>query len=148
MSLKFRNPKFNILCKRTFFLTQNFSSLKFRGRWGYFGTNKSGGRITINCCNFLRSKNYANKMASTSSALYHTQKKRKDSLVIRPYCRYFRLNLKYLGWSYKEYIKTRKNSAFCEGLVDENDFEVVLAIFCCYNYGANASGKVQKSATD
>ena len=148
MSLKFRNPKFNILCKRTFFITQNFSSLKFRGRWGYSGTNKSGGRITTNCCNFLRSNNYANKMASRNSALYHTQKKPKDSLETRPYCRYFRLNLKYLGWSYREYIKTGKNTAFCEGLVDENDFEVVLAIFCCYHYGVNASGKVQNSATD
>ena len=41
-----------------------------------------------------------------------------------------------------------KNSAFCERLVDENDFETVLAILCCYNYGVNASGKVQKIATD
>ena len=87
-------------------------------------------------------------MASTNSALYHCQKKRKDSLETRPYCRYFRLNLKYLGWSYRENIETAKNSAFCEGLVDENDFEVVLAIFCCYKYGESASGKVQKSATD
>ena len=30
----------------------------------------------------------------------------------------------------------------------ENDFEAVLAIFCCYDYDANASETVQKIATD
>ena len=29
---------------------------------------------------------------------------------------------------------------FCEELLCENDFEAVLANFCCYEYGANASG--------
>ena len=29
----------------------------------------------------------------------------------------------------------------------ENDFEAVLATFCCYNYGANASEAVQKITT-
>ena len=63
------------------------------------------------------------------------------------YC-YFRLNLKYLGWPYREYIKTAKNCGFCKELVSENDFEAILATFCCYDYGANASEAVQKIATD
>ena len=43
--------------------------------------------------------------------------------------------------------KTAKNSGFCEELLSENDFEVVLATFSCYDYGANASEAVQKIAT-
>ena len=56
--------------------------------------------------------------------------------------------MKYGGWSYREYIKTAKNGGFCEVLLYENDFEAVLATFCCYEYGANASEAVQKIATD
>ena len=51
-------------------------------------------------------------------------------------------------WPYRAYIKTEKNSDFCEELLSENDFEPVLANFCCYNYGANAFEAVQKIATD
>ena len=65
-----------------------------------------------------------------------------------PYCLFFRLNLKYMGWSYKEYNKTAKNNGFCEELLCENDFEAVLATFCCYDYGASASEAVPKIATD
>ena len=38
---------------------------------------------------------------------------------------------------------------FCEKLPSENDFEAVLANFCCYDYdyGANASEAVQKIST-
>ena len=64
-----------------------------------------------------------------------------------PYCWYFRLNLKYLGWPYRAYIKTAKNGV-CEELLSENDFEAVLATFCCYDHGAKASEAVQKIATD
>ena len=60
-----------------------------------------------------------------------------------PYCRYFRLNLKYLGWPYKEYVKTAKNSDFCEELLSQNDVETVLVTFCRYDYGASASEAVQ-----
>ena len=66
----------------------------------------------------------------------------------RPYYWYFCLNLKYLGCPYREYIKTVKNDGFYEELLSENDFEAVLATFCCYDYGANASEAVQKIATD
>ena len=46
------------------------------------------------------------------------------------------------------YIKTAKNSGSCDELLSENDFEAVLATFCCYDYGANASEAVPKIATD
>ena len=35
-----------------------------------------------------------------------------------------------------------------EELLGENDFEVVLATLCCYDYCANASEAVQKIVTD
>ena len=44
--------------------------------------------------------------------------------------------------------KQQKMVAFFEELLSENDFEAVLATFCCYDYGANASEAVQKIATD
>ena len=47
------------------------------------------------------------------------------------YCSYFRLSLKFLGWLYKEYIKTAKNGCFhCigENFLSEKDFVAVLAI--------------------
>ena len=62
-------------------------------------------------------------------------------------CWYFHFNLKYVGWPYTEYIKTVKNNSFCEELLSENDFEAVLANFCCYDYGANVSEAVQKIST-
>ena len=45
-------------------------------------------------------------------------------------------------------MKTAKNGGFCEEFLSENDFEAVLATFCCYDYGANASEAVLKIATD
>ena len=45
---------------------------------------------------------------------------------------------------YRKYIKIAKKSDFCEELLSENDFEVVLVNFCCYEYGDNASKAVQK----
>ena len=65
-----------------------------------------------------------------------------------PYCWYFCLNVKYLGWPYRAYIKTVKNGNFCEELLSENGFEAVLATFCCYDHGAKASEAVQKIAAD
>ena len=41
-----------------------------------------------------------------------------------------------------------KNGGFCEELLSENNFEAVLANFCCYDYGANSSEVVQKIATN
>ena len=41
-----------------------------------------------------------------------------------------------------------KNGGFCEELLSESYFEAVLAFFCCYEHGANASEAIQKIATD
>ena len=60
----------------------------------------------------------------------------------------FRLNLKYLGWPYREYIKRAKNGGFCEELLGENDLKAVLATFCCYDHGTNTSEEVQRIAID
>ena len=48
---------------------------------------------------------------------------------------------------YRAYIKSAKNDSFCEELLSENDFEAVLANFCCYDYGANASEAFPKIST-
>ena len=63
-----------------------------------------------------------------------------------PYCGYFRL--KYLGCPYRAYIKTAKNSNFCEELLTENDFETVLVTFYCYSHGLKASEAVQNVTGD
>ena len=55
--------------------------------------------------------------------------------------------MKYLGWPYKAHIKIAKNGNLCEELLSENNFEAVLATFCCYNHGSNTSETVQKIAT-
>ena len=57
------------------------------------------------------------------------------------------MNLKYLGWTYEEYMKTAKNVTLCVELLSENDFEAVLANFCCHDYGGNISERVQKIST-
>ena len=78
----------------------------------------------------------------------HSRKKRKDSLETRAVLLIFTLNLKYLGWPYRTYIKTAKNGDFCEEYLGENDFETDLATFCCYRQGTKASEAVKKIATD
>ena len=58
------------------------------------------------------------------------------------------MNLKYLEWPFRAYIKTAKNGDFCEELRSENDFEAVFATFCCYGHGAKAPEAVQKITLD
>ena len=41
-----------------------------------------------------------------------------------------------------------KKRQLCEELLSKNGLETVLATFCCYDYGDNASEAVQKKATD
>ena len=65
-----------------------------------------------------------------------------------PYYWFFRLNLKYLGWPYRVYIRTAKNCGFCEELLNANDFEAILTTLCCHDYGAKTSEAVQKITTD
>ena len=65
-----------------------------------------------------------------------------------PYCWHFRLNLKYLRWQYRVYIKIAKNGDFCEEWLGENDFEAVLVTFWYCDHGDKAPEAVQKIATD
>ena len=56
-----------------------------------------------------------------------------------------------MGWSYWEYTKTTKMTAFTvsfrEIFLSENYFEAVLATFC-YEYRANASEAAEKITTN
>ena len=97
------------------------------------------------------------KRSLVSFSLWHGLKKDQIVIVIKngkivwkhgSHCLYFCLNLKYLGWMYKAYIKIAKNCDFWVELLSENDFEAVLATFCCYDHGANASEAVKKIATN
>ena len=60
----------------------------------------------------------------------------------------FSLELKIFGAAIQRIHQNIKKWWLCEELFSENDFEAVLATFCCYDYGANASEAVQKIATD
>ena len=75
-------------------------------------------------------------------------RKRKIVWKHRPYCRYFSLSLKYLGWPYREHLKTAKNGGLKEELHSEKNFEAVLATFCCCDYGPTTSEAIQKIATN
>ena len=70
--------------------------------------------------------------------------KRKDSLETRAVLMVFSLELEISEVAVRTYIKTAKIGDFQEELASENDFEAVLATFCCYDHGAKASEAVQK----
>ena len=70
------------------------------------------------------------------------------SIVIRNENLIFSLGLEISGWPYRTYIETAKNGGCYEELLSENDFEAVLASFCCFDHDVNASEAVQKIATD
>ena len=52
------------------------------------------------------------------------------------------------GVAVQKIHENNKKWQLCEELLSKNDLETVLATFCCYDYGANASEAVQKKATD
>ena len=82
-------------------------------------------------------------METASWKVHTTSLKLRNTIVIRKgrivwkhgssYCSHFRLNLKYVGWLYKAYIKTAKNGGFCEQLLSENGFEAVWVTLRCYD---------------
>ena len=83
----------------------------------------------------------------------YSHKKRRDGSETwvwkhGPYCWYFHLNLKYLGWPYRAYIKTAKNGDYCEELLSESEFGVIWATFCCCDHRTKASEAAQRIATD
>ena len=60
----------------------------------------------------------------------------------------FSFELETFGVAVQRIHQNSKKDGFCEELLSENDFEAVLANFCCYDYGGNASEAVHKIATD
>ena len=60
----------------------------------------------------------------------------------------FLLELEISGVATEIIHQSSKKCSFCESLLNENDFEAVLATFCCYDYGVNASEAVQEIATN
>ena len=44
--------------------------------------------------------------------------------------------------------KQQQNGNFCQELLSKNEFEAILATFCCYEHSAKASEAVQKVTTD
>ena len=66
-----------------------------------------------------------------NTKLYQTQLLSNRCETISVHCLYFHLNLKYLVQQYRAYTHIAKNSDFCEELFIENEFDAVLAFFCC-----------------
>ena len=60
----------------------------------------------------------------------------------------FSLELEISGMVVQSIHQNSKKGGFCVELVRENDFEAVLATFCRYDHGTNASEAVQKIAID
>ena len=59
----------------------------------------------------------------------------------------FLLELEIFGMAVQRIHQNSKNGSFCEKLFSGNYFEAFLVIFCCYDYGANASEAVLKIST-
>ena len=74
-------------------------------------------------------------------AWYHSHKKQKDNLETQVFF------IDILAWTVQRIHQNSKNGSFCEELLGEIDFKAILANFCYYGYGANASEAVQKIST-
>ena len=82
-----------------------------------------------------------------SVCFHHSHKKLKDSLEIRVVLLIVLLELEMPGVAVQS-IHQKKMATFAGNCSVQNDFEAVLASFCCYDHGAKASEEVQKMATD
>ena len=80
--------------------------------------------------------------------MYHSHKKRKDSLETWAVLVIFLYELEISGVVVKSYTKTVKNGDFCQELLSKNGFEAILVTFCCCDHGAKVSEEVQMIATD
>ena len=78
----------------------------------------------------------------------YSHRKRKDSLKTRALLLIFSLELEISGVAIQRIQQNSKNVSFCEESHSENDFEVVLATFCCHDNGGSTSEAVPKIATD
>ena len=100
--------------------------------------------------NFWPASNAIKNKSIYPNSWHHSHKKQKNSLEIQVVLLIFSLELEISGVAVQRIYtsnKTAKNGSFCEELLSENDFEAVLANFCCYDYGANTSEAVQKIST-
>ena len=80
------------------------------------------------------------------NSCHHSHKKQKDGLETQVvFVDIFAWTWNIWGGRTENTSKEQKMVAFfCDELLSENDFEVILVNFCCYDYGANASEAVQK----
>ena len=60
----------------------------------------------------------------------------------------FSLEHEISGVALQRIHQNSENDGLCEEVLSENNFEAVLATFCCYGYDANASEAVQKIIID
>ena len=98
--------------------------------------------------NFWPAKEYYKNESIDRNSWYHCHKKQKDSLKTHlVFVDIFTWTWNIWGSQTESTSKLQKNGGFCEELLSENYFEVVLVNFCCYDYGANASEAVQTIIT-
>ena len=112
-----------------------------------------GGSYLVFYKYFLHFENLASNTIKDESinlnSWHHSHKKQKNSLETQVVLLIFLLELEIHGVTVQKIhqIKTAKNGSFCEELPSENELEAALASFCCYDYGANTSGALQKIST-
>ena len=109
----FPERQLNINISFWYILNHNFRCIKFIKKW--FNT-----RI-IEIRGIIVSHEDSFQMINFQITCLEITTYAKTIVIIRngkivwehgPFCWYFRFNLKYLGWPYKEYIKTVKNGGF------------------------------------
>ena len=98
--------------------------------------------------NFWPAKEYYKNESIDRNSWYHYHKKQKDSLKTHlVFVDIFTWTWNIWGSQTESTSKLQKYGGFCEELLSESYFEVVLVNFCCYDYGANASEAVQTIIT-
>ena len=73
-----------------------------------------------------------NNIRLYSIYINHSHKKRKDSLETRVALLIFSLELEISGVAVQRIHQNNGKWWLCEELLNENDFEAVLATFCCF----------------
>ena len=79
--------------------------------------------------------------------IFHSHKKRKNSLETQAVLLIFSLELEISGVVVQSIHQSSKKWKLLP-LLSKNEFKTILATFCCYDQGAKASEEVQKIATD
>ena len=79
--------------------------------------------------------------------LKYSHKKRKNSLETRDVLLIFPFEYETSVVAVQRIHQKSKEVGFYEEVLRENDFQAVLATFCCYDYGANASEALLQSSS-